>query len=240
MHKPKPQGGGEAAALSCQMLSKQPQGPTTPGGRKPSDCPKSWWLIRVQQKTSCPWASAPPLGHAGYHAWGRDVVGGCLFVSWYFLSNFSRTLLKKAFLVYSKRHFFLLKKILWEFHQTLKQTPVIQGLNSAMPFYSLVLETYSPGPCKLWASSLGQLLTQNRFVGLQMEPHTSFLPLPEALAWTKMEWDPSTETSKTLPSLPCSFPWRHRHQGPSAGINQPPESLQAAVRWLSKIRDGPG
>lgn len=35
------------------------------------------------------------------------------------------------------------------------------------------------------------------------------------------------ETSKTLPSLPCSFPWRHRHQGPSAGINQPPSRVFA-------------
>lgn len=92
MHKPKPQGGGEAAALSCQMLSKQPQGLTTAGRRKHSDCPKSPWLIRVKQKTSCPWASAPPPGHADYHAWGRDAVGGCPFVSCYFFSNFSWSL----------------------------------------------------------------------------------------------------------------------------------------------------
>lgn len=59
MHKPKPQGSGEAAALSCQMLSKQPQGLTTPGRRKHSDCPKSWWLIRVKQKNLLPLGQCP-------------------------------------------------------------------------------------------------------------------------------------------------------------------------------------
>lgn len=52
-------------------------------------------------------------------------------------------------------------------------------------------------------SRLGQLLTQNRFVGLQMKLHTSFLSLPEALAWTKMEWHPLTKRPPRLcpPSL---------------------------------------
>lgn len=71
------------------------------------------------------------------------------------------------------------------------------------PWYTL------PGSLQAMSlSRLGQLLTQSRFVGLQMKLHTSFLPLPEALAWIKMEWHPLTKRPPRLcpPTLAPSPP----------------------------------